>query len=46
MIEVNPNNGNETKSDIVSWDVFKSISFFIGPKIRKYFNNTFITEIS
>ena len=27
---VNPNNGNETKSDIFPWDIFKSdaISFF------------------
>ena len=29
MIKVNPNNGNATKSDIFSWDIFKSdvISF-------------------
>ena len=24
MTRVNPNNGNETKSDIFSWDIFKS----------------------
>ena len=24
MTKVNPNNGNETKSDIFSWDIFKS----------------------
>ena len=31
MIKVNPNNGNETESDIFLWDIFKSdiISFFI-----------------
>ena len=23
MTAVNPNNGNETKSDIISWDLFK-----------------------
>ena len=29
MTEVNPNNGNETKSDIFPWDIFKSdITFF------------------
>ena len=31
MTKVNPNNGNETKSDIFPWDIFKSgnIYFFI-----------------
>ena len=31
MTKVNSNNGNETKSDISPWDIFKSdtISFFI-----------------
>ena len=31
MTKVNPNNKNETKSDIFSWDIFDSdvISFFI-----------------
>ena len=24
MTELNPNDGNETKSDIFSWDIFKS----------------------
>ena len=29
MTKVNPKNGNETKSDIFQWDVFKSdTSFF------------------
>ena len=40
MTKVNPNNGNETKSEIFSWDIFKSdtISFFIK-KILNYFND-------
>ena len=31
MTKVNPNNGNETKSDIFPWEIFKSdvIYFFI-----------------
>ena len=31
MTKVNPNNGNEARSDIFSWDIFESdtISFFI-----------------
>ena len=31
MTKVNPNNGNETKSDIFPWDIFKyeAIYFFI-----------------
>ena len=29
MAKVNPNNGNETKSDIFPWDIFKSDTFFI-----------------
>ena len=24
MTKMNPNNGNETKSDILPWDIFKS----------------------
>ena len=28
MIKVNPNNGNETKSDIFSWNIFKSDIIF------------------
>ena len=35
MTEMNPNNRNETKSDIFSWYVF----FFIGHKMLKYFND-------
>ena len=30
MTNVNPSNGNETKSDISSWDIFKCDIFFIG----------------
>ena len=39
MTTVKPNNGSETKSDIFSWDIFKS--FFIGHKILKYFNDLY-----
>ena len=39
MAKVNPNNGNETKSDIFSRDIFKSDIIFIGRKILKYFND-------
>ena len=39
MTKVNPNNGNETKSDILLWDMFKLISSFIGYKILKYVND-------
>ena len=28
MTTVDPNNGNETKSDIFSWDIFKSYMIF------------------
>ena len=33
MTQVNPNNGNETKSDIFPWDIFKSDIILIGRKI-------------
>ena len=33
MTKVNPNNGNETKSDIFPWDIFKSDIILIGRKI-------------
>ena len=36
---MNPNNGNETKSDIFPWDIFKSDIIFIGSKILKYLND-------
>ena len=40
MSKVNPNKGNETKSEIFPWDIFKSdnISFFYR-KMLKFFNN-------
>ena len=36
MIIINPGNGNETKSDIFSWNIFKSVT---GRKILNYFND-------
>ena len=34
MTEVNVNNGNETKSDIFPWDIFKSdIIYFLSKYI-------------
>ena len=38
MTKLNPINGNETKSDILLWDIFKSDTFFYQ-KILKYFND-------
>ena len=40
MINVNLNNGNETKSYIFPWNIFKSgsVSFFYQ-NILKYFND-------
>ena len=38
MTKVNPNNGNETKSDIFPWDIFKSKNF-LNQNILKYFND-------
>ena len=37
--QVNPINGNETKSDIFAWDIFKSDIIFHCRKILKHFNN-------
>ena len=34
MTKVNPNSGNETKSDIFPRDIFKSAIIVIGRKIR------------
>ena len=42
MSKVSPSNGKETKSDIFTWDIFKSDIIFIGRKILKYFNEFFI----
>ena len=40
MTKVNPNNGNETKSDIFPWDIFKSdVTSSFCQKILKQFNN-------
>ena len=39
LTKVNPNNGNETKSDIFPWNIFKSDIIFIGRKILKYLND-------
>ena len=35
MTKVNPNNGNETKSDIFPWDIFKFDIIFLWPKNTK-----------
>ena len=38
--EVNPNDGNETKSDVFPVDMFKSdVMFFFLSKTLKYFND-------
>ena len=34
MTKVKPNNGNETKSDIFPWDIFKSDTFFLSKHIK------------
>ena len=39
MIKVYLNNGNETKPDIFHGAYSNLISFFIGHKILKYFND-------
>ena len=40
MSKVNVNNGNETKSDIFSWDIFKSENiFFFYQNLLKHFND-------
>ena len=39
MTKVNPNNGNERKSDIIPWNIFKSdVIAFLIKKTLKYFN--------
>ena len=38
LTKAKPNNGNETKSDIFSWDIFKS-NIFHWPQNIKYFND-------
>ena len=37
MSKANPNNGNETKSDIFPWDIFKSEIIFHWSKNTKIF---------
>ena len=37
MTKVNPNNGNETKSDISPWDIFKSDLIFHWSQKTKIF---------
>ena len=39
MTEVNPKNGNETKLDVFSWDIFKFDIIFTCSKRPKYFND-------
>ena len=34
MTKVNPDNGNETKSYISPWDIFKSDIFFLSKHIK------------
>ena len=37
MTKVKPSNGNETKSDIFPWDIFKSDNMSLLSKINKVF---------
>ena len=37
MTKVKPSNGNETKSDILPWDIFKSDNISLLSKINKVF---------
>ena len=37
MTKVNPSNGNETKSDIFPWEIFKSDNISLLSKINKVF---------
>ena len=41
MTKVSPNNGHETKSDILPWDIFKfdSNHIFLYQRLLKYFND-------
>ena len=39
MTKVNPNNGNETKSNLFLWGIFKSDTIFFYQKILKYFHD-------
>ena len=46
MTKVNPNNGNEIKSDIFHGTYSNMTSFFIGRKILKYLNDFYIWHLS
>ena len=53
MTKVNPNNGNETISDILAWDIFKSDTTYFLSKDIKLFQwlsklkvPSFMTELS
>ena len=41
MTKVSPNNGHETKSDILPWDIFKfdTNHIFLYQRLLKYFND-------
>ena len=38
MAKVNQNNGNETKSNIFPWDIFKSDTIFLSKHIKYFIN--------
>ena len=46
MTKVNPNNGNEAKSDVFYRTYSNLTSFFVGRKIIKYFNDFLNWHIS
>ena len=46
MTKVNPNNGNERKSDIFQRDIFKSGIIFFGRKMLQYFNDFYDLHFS
>ena len=46
MTKVNPNNGNERKSDIFQRDIFRSGIIFFGHKMLQYFNDFYNLHFS
>ena len=46
MSKVDPDNGNETKSDLFHRTYSSLTSFFIGPKILRYFNGFYNDNLS
>ena len=46
MTRVSPSNGNETKSDVSSWDILNSDVILIGRKILKHFNDFYNWHLS